>query len=116
LNKKKETNKMADTKIDKSLDDIIKERKISGRRGGNRGRAGGRGAPGGGRGRSLGRNNGTPGRRPGRGGIMKRRSAGSGGANLSPLKVIIAREKLKIILKYIFFSIFKGIYERSMGS
>lgn len=85
---------MADTKIDKSLDDIIKERKISsrgakaGQRGGQRGaKTGQRGGAGGMRrggaaaasasaNRSFGRN------RNNNGMVQKRRSAGPG----SPLK------------------------------
>lgn len=86
---------MADTKIDKSLDDIIKERKISsrgakvGQRGGQRGaKTGQRGGAGGIRrggaaaaasvaaNRSFGRN------RNNNGMVQKRRSAGPG----SPLK------------------------------
>lgn len=76
---------MADAKIDKSLDDIIKERKISGRtpRGGATNGRGGRGAN---RGRRSGAG-GNPaanrsfGRRQNNGMVQKRRSAGN-----SPLK------------------------------
>ena len=96
---------MADAKIDKSLNDIIKERKIkisrnqvttassgggaggrpgSARRGGKPGGRGGRGGPGG-----LRRSAGFSGRRSG-GGIIKRRSAPGGGQNLSPAKAVAA--------------------------
>lgn len=95
---------MADALIDKSLDDIIKERKISTRgpgRGGRGGRGGARGgsrpgglsgggprrggasATGGGLNRSFGR-------RPNTGGIMKRRSGGGPNPNVSPAKAAAA--------------------------
>lgn len=74
---------MADAKIDKSLDDIIKERKINGRGGKANGRGAGRGGRGFRRGQaSNAAANRSFGRRQNNGMVQKRRSAGAG----SPLK------------------------------
>ena len=102
---------MADALIDKSLDDIIKERKIStrgpgrggrgGRGGGLRGRGGSRpgglsgGPRRGGAGASGGLNR-SFGRRPNTGGIMKRRSGGGPNPNVSPAKAAAASAAVRI--------------------
>ena len=80
---------MADNKIDRGLDEIIKERKITGRqpRGGATNRARGRG--GFRRGTSANAaGNRSFGRRPNTGMVQKRRSAGSLNNSLSPKKAL----------------------------
>lgn len=108
---------MADGKIDKSLDDIIKERKISGRapRANGAKPGGARGAGRGGFRRGTSSNaaaNRSFGRRP-NGGVQKRRSAGG-----SPLKGSVCvqfpqqqRPAFMQRLKLFFLE-----YKRSMGS